>query len=159
MRIPPNMVKKIPEKDFVDLRNQRILADELRKSVKLCHREGRYIAAFCIIACGIAGFASGDKGLHAQKDDYLRILEKHFPGLCKGLEPRKFYDIYRSGIVHHLRPMKGYVMCQNQDLDGQYVGKMEIEGIPGTKVGLNLDQLVKDFIRLCDHIISGKPVP
>lgn len=153
------MAKRIPQKEFVDIGNLRVLAEELRESVKLCHREGRYIAAFCIIACGIAGFASGNKGLHAQKEDYLRILQKHFPGLCKGLEPRKFYDLYRSGIVHYFRPMKGYIMSQNHDLDGQYVRELEIEGRPGKRVSLNMDRLIQDFVQLCDHIISGQSIP
>ncbi len=153
------MVKKIPKKEFVDIGNPQILADELKKSVQLCHRGGRYIAALCIIACGISGFTSSNKGLHAKKEDYLRILEKHFSGLCKGLEPRKFYDLYRSGVVHHFRPMRGFILSQDHDLDGQYVRELEIEGRPGTRISLNMDRLVRDFIRLCDHIISGHPVP
>lgn len=153
------MVKKIPKQNFVDLRDRRILADELKQSVQLCYKEGRYVTVLCIIVCGIDALASGDKNLTEHKRDYLRILEKHFPDMCKKLGAQKFYDRYRTGMVHHFHPMKGYVMAQDHDLDGQYVAELEIEGRPGTRTSINMDRLTHDFIRLCDYVISGNPLP
>jgi hypothetical protein len=153
------MTKKIPKQEFVDLGDRRVLADELKRSVELCHKEGRYVAVICIIVCGIDAFASGPKGISAHKKDYLTILENHFPELCAKLGARQFYHMYRNGIVHHFHPEHGYSMSQDQDLSGEYVGRLEIEGRPGNRVSINIDRLTADFIRLCDYIIAGHPVP
>jgi hypothetical protein len=155
------MTKKLLKEEYVVLTDQRILAEELKNSVQVCYKESRYVAVLCIIVCGIDALASGNKdlGLTAHKKIYLKILEKHFPGLCEKLGARNFYDRYRSGMVHHFHPMKGYIMSQDHDLNGQYVAEVEIEGRPGTRISINMDRLIQDFIRLCDYVISGNPVP
>jgi len=155
------MAKKIPKEEYVVLTDQRTLADELKKSVQVCYKEGRYVAVLCIIVCGIDALASVNKslGLTAHKKVYLSILEKHFPVLCEKLGAQKFYDMYRNGMVHHFHPMRGYIMSQDQDLNGEYVAELEIEGRPGPRISINMDRLIADFIRLCDYVISGHPIP
>ncbi|HUK55750.1 MAG TPA: hypothetical protein VLY20_03745 [Nitrospiria bacterium] len=153
------MAKKVPKQEFVDLGDRRILADELKKSVEICHKDGRYVAVLCIIVCGIDAFAAGDKSFTAHKRDYLKILEKHFPVLSKKLGAQKFYNTYRHGIVHHFHPMKGYNLSQDSDLNGEYVAELEIEGRQAAGVSINMDRLISDFIQLCDYVISGHPLP
>lgn len=159
---PSTMAKTIPQQEFVNLGDRRTLADELKKSVQLCHQQERYVAIMCIIVCGIDAFASGDHNTTplAHKKAYLSILQKHFPALCQKLGVRRFYEMYRNGIVHQFHPRHGYIMSQDQDLNGQYVAEVEIEGRPGKIVSLNIDRLAQDFIKLCDYIImSGRPLP
>jgi hypothetical protein len=156
---PMTMAKKVPKQEFVNLGDRRILADELKKSVEICLKDGRYVAVLAIIVCGIDAFAGGDKTFTAHKRDYLQILEKHFPALCKKLPAQKFYNTYRHGIVHHFHPMKGYILSQDQDLNGEYVGELQIEGRPEPAVSINMDRLIQDFIQLCDYVISGHPLP
>lgn len=153
------MATLIPKQNFVDLRDRRVLADELKQSVQLCHKDGRYVTVLCIIVCGIDAFASGEKSAFAHKRDFLRILEKHFPEMCRKLGSRKFYDRYRNGMVHHYHPMKGYVLGQDHDLGGEYVAELEIEGRPGTRTSINMDRLTQDFIKLCEYVIGGGAIP
>jgi hypothetical protein len=159
---PSAMAKTIPQQEFVNLGDRRTLADELRKSVQLCHQEERYVAIMCIIVCGIDAFASIGHNITplAHKKIYLSILRKHFPDLCQKIGVRRFYEMYRNGIVHQFHPRHGYIMSQDQDLNGQYVAEVEIEGRPGKIISLNIDRLAQDFIKLCDYIIvSGCPLP
>lgn len=156
---PVPMTKQVPKQEFVNLGDRRILADELKRSVEICLKDGRYVAVICIIVCGIDAFAGGNKSYTTHKRDYLQILEKHFPALCKKLPAQKFYNTYRHGIVHHFHPMKGYNFSQDQDLNGEYVGRLQIEGRPEPVTSINMDRLIQDFIRLCDHVISGHPLP
>ncbi|HTN42717.1 MAG TPA: hypothetical protein VMN77_02855 [Nitrospiria bacterium] len=153
------MAKTVPKQEFVDLGDRRVLADELKRSVEICLKDGRYVAVLCVIVCGIDAFASGHKSFTAHKRDYLKILEKHFPVLAKQLGAQKFYNTYRHGMVHHFHPMKGYIMSQDQDLDGQYVAELKIEGRPEPAISINMDRLIRDFIHLCDYVISGNPLP
>jgi hypothetical protein len=55
--------------------------------------------------------------------------------------------------------MKGYIMSQDQDLDGQYVAELEIEGRAEPSISINMDRLIHDFIQLCDYVIAGNPLP
>jgi len=156
------MAKTIPQQEFVNLGDRRTLADELKKSVQLCHQQERYVAIMCIIVCGIDAFASSGHSITplAHKKIYLSILRKHFPDLCQKIGVRRFYEMYRNGIVHQFHPSRGYIISQDQDLHGQYVADVEIEGRPGKKVSVNIDRLAQDFIKLCDHIITtGCPLP
>jgi hypothetical protein len=156
------MDKMIPQQEFVNLGDRRTLADELKKSVQLCHQQERYVAIMCIIVCGIDAFASTGHTMTplAHKKVYLSILRKHFPGMCEKIGVRRFYEMYRNGIVHQFHPRYGYIMSQDQDLNGQYVAEVEIEGRPGKIISLNVDRLAQDFIKLCDYIItSGQPLP
>ena len=153
------MPKTIPRKDFVNLKDRRVLAEELKESVELCAQKGRYVTVLCIIVCGIDALAGGDKTVAAHRRDYRLILEKHFPALCEKLGARKFYDRYRNGMVHHFHPMAGYLLGEDHELDGQYVAALEIEGRPGTRTAINIERLAKDFLRLCDHVIAGNPIP
>jgi hypothetical protein len=159
---PSIMDKTIPQQEFVNLGDRRTLADELKKSVQLCHQQERYVAIMCIIVCGIDAFASTGHKMTplAHKKVYLNILQKHFPDLCQKIGVRRFYEMYRNGIVHQFHPRYGYIMSQDQDLNGQYVAEVEIEGRPGKIISLNVDRLAQDFIKLCDYIIaSGSPLP
>jgi len=153
------MAKKVPQQEFVNIGDRRILADELKKSVQICHKDGRYVAVLCIIVCGIDAFASGQKSFTAHKRDYLKILEKHFPVLSKQLGAQKFYNTYRHGMVHHFHPMKGYILSQDHDLEGQYVAELQIEGRSEPSISINMDRLIHDFIQLCDYVISGHSLP
>ncbi len=149
------MTKQILRKKFMDLGNPRTLAKEARKSVKLCHKKGRYVATLCIIACVIDAFAGG-KGKKEKQQNYLCILEKHFPALCKELGAKKFYSMYRHGIVHSFRPKEGYALCETDEVNHRYIGKVKIEHRPDTLIGLNMDRLAEDFVRFCGQAISGK---
>jgi hypothetical protein len=154
--------KTIPQQEFVNLGDRRTLADELKKSVQLCHQQERYVAIMCVIVCGIDAFASIGHQITPleHKKIYLSILRKHFPDLCEKIGVRRFYEMYRNGIVHQFHPRRGYIMSQDQDLHGQYVAEVEIEGRPGKITSINIDRLTQDFIRLCDYIISsGSPLP
>lgn len=159
---PSTMAKTIPQQEFVNLGDRRTLADELKKSVQLCHQQERYVAIMCVIVCGIDAFASSGHDITplAHKKVYLSILRKHFPDLCQQIGVRRFYEMYRNGIVHQFHPRHGYIMSQDQDLHGQYVAEVQLEGRPGKTISLNIDRLAQDFIKLCDHIItSGSPLP
>ena len=154
--------KTIPQQEFVNLGDRRTLAEELRKSVQLCHQQERYVAIMCIIVCGIDAFASTSHTIIPQKHKktYLSILQKHFPVLSQRLGVRRFYEIYRNGIVHQFHPSRGYLMGQDQDLNGEYVAEVELEGRPGKIISLNIDRLTHDFIKLCEYIIqTGGPLP
>ncbi|HUJ79762.1 MAG TPA: hypothetical protein VLY45_05545 [Nitrospiria bacterium] len=160
--VPSTPPKTIPQQEFVNLGDRRTLADELKKSVQLCHQQERYVAIMCIIVCGIDAFASTSRVVTpiAHKKTYMSILQKHFPVLSQQLGRRRFYEIYRNGIVHQFYPGRGYIMGQDQDLNGQYVAEVELEGRPGKIISLNIDRLTQDFIKLCDYIIqTGAPLP
>ena len=149
------MVKEIPKEDFMNVGNLKTVAEELRRSIRICHENQCYIAALCIIACSIHRFSGGNIKKRDQERKYCQIVEKYFPKMCGNLSAREFYKMYRHGIVKSFGPLKGYVMCEDDELNGEYVGKVKIEGLSETRIGLNMDRLIKDFISLCDKIITG----
>lgn len=142
------MTKKIPLKKVMDLGNRQTLAKEARKSVNLCHRHGRYVAVLCLIACVIDAFADGNK------KNYLRLLEQHFPDLCKELGAHAFYKMYRNGIVHNFRPKRGFALCEANEVGPRYIDEVIVRGKNKPLTGLNMDRFAKEFVRLCQKIIA-----
>ncbi len=152
------MIKEIPKENYMNLGDSKVLAKELRKSVNVLHEKRHYTAALCVIACGIDAFINrGRKGKQQIEIAYCAVIRKHFFDSAV-LPAKKFYTMYRHGIAHEFAPKRGFAMYEDRELNGKYVGNRKIEGFSEARIGLNMDRLIKDFIKLCDHVILGNPV-
>jgi hypothetical protein len=152
------MPKEIPKEGFMNIGDLKVLAEELRRSIQINHKNRCYIAALCIIACSIHRFAGGNIKKGEQREYYCGILEKYFPELCKKLPASEFYKIYRHGIVKAFSPLRGYAMCEDHELDGEYIGVVRIQGQSKDRIGLNMDRLTNDFIAMCHKVIKDGKV-
>ena len=78
-----------------------------------------YSSLLILIVCYLDAFANGDKRA------YLQILTKHFPELVSKLPAEEFYQFYRNGMVHRMKPFKGYALAEDKDLEkGAYFGRL-----------------------------------
>jgi len=108
-----------------------------------------------LIACYIDALAArGGKGTRKK---FLSFIRSNFQQLCTGLDNREpgldgaqvFYKFYRSEMAHTFFSRKRkYVIAEDHELKGAYVGDLKVSGKPGVRVAVNVDRLYRDFVAL-----------
>jgi hypothetical protein len=121
--------------------------------VELLHRQERFTSCTVLMMCFVDALASPDSD--SDRSRFAQFVKAHFAELYKGLDglvPGKtggdlLYDRYRNGLLHRLGPKAGFALCRNAELDGAFVGEIEIEGM-GRFTAINVDRLVDEFLSL-----------
>jgi hypothetical protein len=99
--------------------------------------------------------ALASPGADSDRGSFGRFVKANFRELNDRLEaclPGKsggdiLYDRYRNGLLHGLGPKRGFAICTNTELMGEYAGEVPVEGM-GRFVGINVERLVGDFLAL-----------
>lgn len=121
--------------------------------VALLRDKGSYESCTTLILCCIDALAAGPDDANPSK--FAAFANKHFPTLCAELDgvvrgksgAEVLYDKYRNGFAHLRGPKSGFAIANDSELEGRYATEVEIKG-RGTWVAINVDRLIKDFIRV-----------
>ena len=154
------MVRKLPPKTFYRIRDPKNFHAAMRTDVELMHSKRAYVSMATIIVCCLDALAAGNG--RATSGKFESFVTKHFPDLCHELSrvcPGKNgaklpYDNYRNGFAHLRSPKEKFAIAEDDELDGDWAGRIEIDGI-GQLVAINVDRLAKKFLELL-HQLDGK---
>jgi hypothetical protein len=99
--------------------------------------------------------------MDSDRGRFTEYGRQHFRELYDGLSNRVkgknggdlLYDRYRNGLLHGLGPKSGFALCRDEELDGAYVGDVEVE--VAQFVGINVDRLAADFLKLVGGLAGG----
>jgi hypothetical protein len=149
-------MKDIPADHFMNLSDRPRVAATMARAVRLVYNARIYTATMSLIASYVDALAGGDK------DKCVKFLEEQFPELCSELKTAEksgglvFYEKFRSGMVHLNSPKLGFALLEEHEADGKYVADVRVGGMEMR--GINVDRLVKEFIKLADTIAGdSKP--
>lgn len=140
-------MKVINSNQFMDLGNKQRVAATAIKAVSLLYTKRMYSAVTSLITAYIDWMAGGSER------KYKQILTRKFPLLVQELSPKTFYDKYRCGMLHGASPRSGYALIEEGESDGKYINEIKIE--KRVFVGLNIDRLVKDFVKVAKEIAGS----
>ena len=100
----------------------------------------------------------GDAG----RGKFGSFMERHFPELCTLLDsvcPGRrgtdvLYDKFRNGFAHNRGPKSNFVIVEDHEVEGHWAGRFpDLDGKP---VGINVDRLAKEFLKLLDQLEHGR---
>lgn len=122
---------------------------------RLLYEQESFTSCALLVLCYLDALAS--PGLNSEPARFAAFVKANFADLHAGLDGcvagksggELLYDRYRNGLVHGLGPKSGFALCRNDELGGAYVGEVDVSGL-GRYIGINVDRLVDDFLRLVE---------
>ena len=105
-----------------------------------------------LVSTFIDGLASGTKG--KTKAAYIGYLENHFPNLCSAIGAKTFYENYRCAAIHEFGLKSGFAIGRASGLNGKYADTQVIKDSGQRITVLNVDLLVKDFLKHVEQLLG-----
>ncbi len=155
------MLRNFPSpKDVYRIRSPKNFYAAMRADVQLLLENERYLALTTVIMCCLDALAAdpGDAG----RGKFGSFMERHFPELCTLLDsvcPGRrgtdvLYDKFRNGFAHNRGPKSNFVIVEDHEVEGHWAGRFpDLDGKP---VGINVDRLAKEFLKLLDQLEHGR---
>ena len=147
-----------PKDDMYHIRDPKNFLSAMRVDVELLWKNNRYIPLTTLIMCCLDALAA-DPGKATSKT-FGRFVKKHFPDLCMLLDPDRpgltgadiLYKNFRNGFAHERGPKSKFVIAEDHEVEGQWAGRFpDLDGQP---VGINVDRLAEEFLKLLDRLAS-----
>ena len=156
------MLRNFPSpNDVYRVRAPKNFYAAMRADVELLLENQRYLALTTVIMCCLDALAA-DPGDTRRRGKFGSFMKKHFPDLCTLLDPvcpgRKgtdvLYDKFRNGFAHNRGPKSNFVIVEDHEVEGDWAGRFpDLDGKP---VGINVDRLAKEFLKLLDQLEHGR---
>lgn len=154
------MPKKLPGSAYYSIRAPQNFYRDMRGDVELLNQHQRFSACITVILSCIDALAAGQG--QATRGKFVALVEREFPDLCRALDPTVrsrsgaavLYEQFRNGYAHLRGPKSGFAIADNQELDGAWAGRLELEG-KGEFVAMNVERLVLHFLALVSRLEKG----
>ena len=129
----------------------------MKNDVMALYASRAFTSCTILVMCFLDALASPTTD--SDRGSFGRFVDLYFPELASGLDglvPGKtgsdlLYDRYRNGLLHRLGPKDRFAICTDPELDGAWVGQVEVESL-GIFTGINVDLLVQRFVDVVQRL-------